>query len=132
MKTNLDKFYKNDSSLEGGGIWFDVGGGVEFLIKRFGGFNSQQVKLELAKHYKPYSKQIELGTLSTEKEREITIKVFVNACVLDWKGIEADGKALPFTKDNCIELLKGLPELAETLVAQASDSKNYREDLGNS
>ena len=132
MKTNLDKLFKNDESLEKSGIWFQISDSTGFLIKRFGGFNSQAVKLELAKHYKPFARQIETGSMDEKKEKEIMLKVFVNACVLDWKGIEIDGKEVAYSKEECVKLLVGLPELADALVSYASDSKNYREELGNS
>lgn len=132
MKSNLDSLFKNDKGLEENGIWFEIKEGVGFKIKRFGGFNSQAIKAALAKHYKPYAKMIEAGTFPVDKEREITLKVFCNACITDWKGIEIDGKVAEFSQDACLALLVSLPELADSLVKYASDSQNYREDLGNS
>jgi hypothetical protein len=132
MKTNLDSLFKNDKGLEENGIWFEIKEGVGFKIKRFGGFNSQSIKAALAKHYKPYAKMIEAGSFPPDKEREITLKVFVNACITDWKGIEIDGKAAEFSHDACLGLLMSLPELADALVKYASESQNYREELGNS
>lgn len=132
MQSNLDKFFKNDENLESGGIWMEVDEGVKFLVKRFGGFNSSQVKSALAKHYKPYARQVELGTLPLKKEREIQNRVFVESCLLDWKGIVLDGKEAPFNKEDAVKLLTQLPELSDALVTYASDAKNYKEDLGNS
>lgn len=132
MKTNLDSLFKNDKGLEENGIWFEIQEGVGFKIKRFGGFNSQSIKSALAKHYKPYAKMIESGTFPLDKEREITLKVFSNACITDWKGIEIDGKLAEFSQEACLNLLMSLPELADALVKYASDSQNYREELGNS
>ena len=131
MKSNLDKLFKNDESLEGNGIWLNLSEESGFLVRRFGGYNSQKVKAALAKHYKPYARLIDNGTLDPLKEKEITTRVFVESCVIDWKGIEIDGKEVPFSQDVAINFLLKLPELLETLVSYASDSKNYREDLGN-
>jgi hypothetical protein len=131
MKTNLDSLFKTDENLEKSGIWFELSETVGFLIKRFGGLNSPKVKMEMAKFYKPYARQIESGTMDPVKEKEIMLKVFVNACVLDWKGIEIDGAITPYSADACVKLLSGLPDLAETLISYSSDSKNYREDVGN-
>ena len=71
MKTNLDKLYKTNSSLEKDGVWFEISDDVAFLIRRFGGKNSEKVKLALAKYHKPYARQIEKGTLDPSKETEI-------------------------------------------------------------
>lgn len=132
MQSNLDKLFKNDKNSESGGIWMEVSEEIKFLVKRFGGFNSQPVKMALAKYYKPYARQVETGTLSADKEREIQNRVFVESCMLDWKGVQIDGQEVPFSKEEAVKLLNSLPELADTLVNYANDPKNYREDLGNS
>jgi hypothetical protein len=132
MKTNLDSLFKTSESIEQEGVWFEVATGVAFLIKRFGGYNSPKIKSALTKYYKPYARQIENGTMDQAKEKEIMVKVFVESCVLDWKGIEIDGKATPFSIAECVNVLTALPEMSDLLVQYASDYKNYKEDLGNS
>jgi hypothetical protein len=132
MKSNLDKFFKNSAELEENGVWFDVSDGVGFLCRRFGGYNSEKVKKSLAKHYKPYAKQIELGTFPREKQLEIMFRVFVESCVIDWKGVEIDGKQEPFSVEACVKLFCSLPDLGDTIVEHASKSDVFREDLGNS
>lgn len=132
MKSNLDKFFKNSEELESKGIWMEISEDVAFLVKRFGGFNETSVKAALAKHYKPYARQVENKTLDPKKEKEIMLTVFSKACLVDWKGVEIDGAKTPFSQEAAVPFLLALPELAEALIAHASDSKNYREDLGNS
>lgn len=132
MKTNLDVIFKTDKDIEKDGIWYEVAPGVAFLIKRFGGFNSPPIKAALAKYYKPYSRQIENGTLDQAKEKEIMTKVFSHSCILGWKGIEIDGELVEFSQEACVNLLLALPDMSEILLQYASDFKNYREDLGNS
>ncbi len=131
MKTNLD-FLKTSKTYESEGVWFELSEKTGFLVARLGGANTQKVKQATAKHFKPYARMIENGLLDAQKEREITLKVFIECCLLDWKGVEIDGEAVPFSKEAALKLLLDLPELADTLSAQAQDSKNYREDLGNS
>jgi hypothetical protein len=131
MKTNLDGLFKTDESIEKQGVWYELAPGVAFLIKRFGGYNSPTIKSALAKYYKPYAKQIENGTLDQSKEKEIMNKVFVEACIVDWKGIVINGENAQFSVDACVKLMGSLPEMADILIAHASDFKNYKEDLGN-
>jgi hypothetical protein len=132
MKTNLDTLFKTSDSMETTGIWMTVSEDVGFLVKRFGGYNTPKVKAATAKYYKPYARLIENGTIAPEKEKEIMTKIFVESSLMDWKGIEIDGKPAPFSKEVATEFLLSLPELAESLLSYASDSKNYKEDLGNS
>jgi hypothetical protein len=131
MKSNLDKLFKTSQTHEDGGVWFQVSPEVQFLVKRFGGFNAPKVKSALAKYFKPYAKQIELGTLSQDKEQEIMFKVFVESCVTDWQGIEIDGQLKPFNTEDCLKLFTQLPDMAQLIIQYASDFNNYREELGN-
>ena len=132
MKTNLDKLYKTDESIEKQGVYFNVSDTTGFQLKRFGGFNSDTVKSKLAKYHKPYAYQIQKGTMDPKKEQEINCRVFVESCMVDWKGVEIDGKEVPFSADAATELLLKLPDLADALLQHSTDSNNYREDLGNS
>ncbi len=135
MKSNLDSIFKTNKSLESEGIWLDISEEVGFKVKRFGGYNSSEVKLALSKLYKPYAKMIENNALSESKEREINVRVFVESTMTDWKGVEIDGKIADFSIENAVKLLLGLPDLFDTLVKHASDYSNYKEeykqDLGN-
>lgn len=131
MKTNLDKSFKADSTMEKEGIWFEISEDVRFRISRFGGSNSTAVKKAMAKYYKPYAKAIEKDLLSEEKQKKILAKSFVDACVVDWEGVEIDGEPTPFSKEKAVEFFCALPDLLDTLVEYASNQEHYKEDLGN-
>lgn len=131
MKTNLDKYFKTNEIFEQQGVWFDIAEGVGFKCKPFKAQNPQ-VKAAFAAHYKPYALQIEKGTLSQEIEREIQIKMFVQSCLVDWRGIEIDGESADFDKKLAVEFLSELPELFDTLWRQCQDHKNYQDDVGES
>jgi hypothetical protein len=132
VKTNLDKLFKTNEELEKSGIVVVLSETLEFNLKRFGGKNSTPVRAAYAKYHKPYARQIEMGTFDKEKEREILIKIFVDSCMLGWKGVEIDGAPAEFSRENAVKLLIALPELFETLFEQASKVDNFKEDLGNS
>ncbi len=131
MKTNLDKF-KTSSSLEESGVWFDYGE-AQFLVRRFGGYNAPKIKAAMAKHFKPYAQQIKMDILPIEKEKEIMAKIFIDSCLVDWKGVEIDGAAAAYSPEVALQLLTALPDLADSLQDYAKDLNNYsKEDLGNS
>jgi|AntRauTorcE11897_2_1112592.scaffolds.fasta_scaffold00704_9 hypothetical protein len=132
MKTNLDNIYKTDSSMEKDGIWFAITDETQFLVRRFGGANAQKVKQATAKYYKPFARQVENGTMSAEKEKEILVRSFVESCLVDWKGVEIDGEEQKFEKEKAIELFCNLPDLFESIYEYATATSSYREDLGNS
>lgn len=131
MKTNIDKFFKTDEDLEKNGQWHELTDKIGFLLRPFKSSNPR-VKAAMAAHYKPHARQVELGTLDPDKEREISIKLFIQVCLVEWKGIEIDGKPTPFAPDVAMKLFKDLPDLFDTLWKYVNDWTNYKEDLGNS
>lgn len=132
IKSNLDNIFKTDKKQESEGIWFEIQDGIKFKVKRFGGMNNPGAKAALAKYHKPYAAVIASGTLPEEKNLEISVKVFIEACMLDWEGVEIDGKKVEFSFNNAVALLVSLPELAQALIQHASDKDNYKVELGNS
>lgn len=131
MQTNLDKFYKTNQSLEKTGIWVMITDDIGFQVRRFGGANSDNIKLALAKYHKPYARQIEKGLLSAEKEVELMTKAFVEACMIDWKGVEIDGEEVAFSPEVAVKFFTQLPDLANEVFAQAQNVDNFKEEVGN-
>lgn len=134
MKTNLDSLLKTNTDLENEGVWFKIGD-CRFLVRRWGGDNEHFSKA-MAKYHKPFTRQIQLGSLTPKQNLEILAKVFASACLVKWEGIKADDKDLEFNFDNAVNLLLTLPELFDILYQEANSIRNYKEEykeeLGNS
>lgn len=131
MKTNLDQMFKTDSNLELEGVVFRINDAISFRVRAFTGSNPR-IKAAQAAHFKPYARQMELGTLDQKKTDELAMKTFIDVCLVSWEGIEFDGQPVECTKENALELFKRLPKMFETLWSHANDFNNFREDLGNS
>jgi hypothetical protein len=131
MKTNLDGLFKTDKDLEENGVIFVIDDKTNFKLRHFASTNVK-MKAAMAAHHKPYARQVELGTLDQKKSDEILVKMFIDASLISWEGIEIDGKPLECTKENALMLFTRLPALFDSLYKYASDFANYKEDLGNS
>lgn len=132
MKTNLDSLFKTDSSLEKDGVWFDVSSDISFHLRRFGGSNAQKVNQSMAKYHKPYAKLIESNRLGIEETNLVMAKVFVDSCLISWKGVkDEEGNDLPYSFDNAVKLFTALPELFNALFKYCSEMESFKEDLGN-
>jgi hypothetical protein len=131
MKTNLDSLFKTNDKFESDGIWFELKEGVGFLVRRFGGLNNTKMKAAMTKHYKPYIRQIQLGELDPRIERKILIKLFVDSSLIDWKGIEIDGKDTVYNPEIAVSFFEELPELFDALTKYSQDYSNFKEELGN-
>lgn len=136
MKTNLDKRYKTNQSDELNGVWFDVGDGAAFQLRRYGGANAHALIAANAKWKKPFARQIEMKTISPEKLTELNIKIFVETCVVGWRGIqqEVNGKMeeIQFSEENAFSLFKEIPGLMDNLFVLCMDENHYKGDLVNS
>ena len=133
MKTNLGKAYQTDAAKEMNGTWLDIDEGVRFLVSRFGGKNQSKIKKLQSTHIKPYARQIQLGTMDPEKEREVYVKVFVEACMLGWEGVLDDkDNVIEFDKKTAVALFKELPDLFDDVVSIVTEPDIFKEDLGNS
>lgn len=103
-----------------------------FKISMLGARNQVAIKAIHAKHHKPYARQIEMKTLSEEKMAEIFIKIFVEACLKDWKNVRDDqGKDIPYSEVEAIKLFTEYSELVIALNKVAMSPDFYRGDLGN-
>lgn len=133
MKTNLDSLFKTNSDMEKEGIWFDVSIGISFKLRRFGGSNANKVSQAMAKYHKPYAKLIDAKKLSEEETTEVMAKVFVESCLVEWKGVtDESGEEIKCNFENAVKLFKNLPELFNTLFQYCQGVESFREDLGNS
>lgn len=131
MKTNLDKYFKTSTALEENGVEFVVSEETSFWVRPFKQTNPR-IKAAMAKHFKPYARQVEMGTLDQDKQLEIQIGIFIDVCLVKWKGVEIDDKEVECNPENAKKFFKALPDLFDTLWKHANDYNNYKEDLGNS
>jgi hypothetical protein len=131
FQTNLDSIFATNKVEETEGVWFDFPNGVSFRCRRFGNYNQTRMKQAMAAYYKPFARQIENGLLPLEKEREIMIKVFVEVCLVEWKGIKANGEDLAYSQETAVRLFLKLPDLFDKLFQEAQSADNFRVELGN-
>lgn len=133
MKTNLGSMFATDKNLETEGKWFPLADGIEFRMKRMGGFNNVEVNKLRAKYIKPHLRQMEKGLLPADVERDIYVKVFVKSCMVDWKGLSDDkGQDVEYSEGTAIELFKDTPDLFDYVVELATDVESYKAELGKS
>lgn len=131
MKTNLDADFKTNSAYEKDGVDIVIREGLSFRVRRFNAQNPR-VKAAMAAYYKPYARQVELGTLDQSIVDDITRKLFVDVCLASWEGVEIDGKEAEFDKETALNLFRHLPDLFDTLWRAANNMDNYKEVVGNS
>lgn len=127
-KSIYDKF-ATDKKAEQEGIILDYGDGMEIRIARAGGSNIKFEKAVQSKLRK-YGLQAKHDLLEPEQNREIFREVLAETVVLGWSGItDKEGNALPFNKDNCIQLFKDLPDLFDDVLEQSRKSSLFKQSV---
>ena len=132
-KTNVSAMFAKDKNLESNGKWFEVGDGIEFLIRRVEGANAPRMKSIRAKYVKPKLRQIQSGTMTVEAETAIYVRVFVEGCLVDWKGItDEENNIVEYSDSVAIDLLNSTPDLFDLLSGFANEGESFKEELGKS
>ncbi len=123
----ISALFGTNATLETEGIWIDYGDYGKFLVARAGGQNKKFRNL-FEKKIRPYRAAINMGTLDDAVAERIMRESFAEAVVLEWDLVDADGKSVPFTVENCIELLESNPDLFTDLQQQSQMVANFIQD----
>lgn len=139
-KSSLYDLYTTNTDAEKNGVWVPIAGS-EFLMARAGGRNTK-FKEAARKKFRPFAAAINNNTLADDVAEQLTVDVFVDTILLDWKNVpeppdpvtkEFDpAKLIPFSKEAAKKLLTELPNLFDELQKQSMDLSNYQqEELGD-
>lgn len=127
MSKSIYEKFATDKNLEQDGIVLDYGDGLELRIARAGGSNVKFEKVVQVK-MKKYDRLVKNDLLDPAQMREVMREVLAETVVLGWKGVtDRQGNELPFTKDNCIQLFKDLPDLFDDVLEQSRKANLFKE-----
>jgi hypothetical protein len=121
--------FATDKEAEVQGVWLDYElGDVEvcFKVSRMGKSNKKYVKA-FDKRTRKHKHAIANGTIAEKKAEAIEMDVFIDAILLDWKGLETDEGPLQLTRENAIEVFTTYPDLYEDVKSRASEVSTFRE-----
>ena len=109
------------------GVWTRYPGtDAEFLIARAG--NSRFLSA-VDKYERPFRKQRNRGTISSEREIEIQCRAMADGILMGWKGLKTeDGDDLEYTADNAYSVLRFNSDVREFVSDYATDQANYRQE----
>jgi hypothetical protein len=119
MAFNLNSIDKNAKTQ---GTWEHFQGS-EFLIASTSNFAFQE---GFQKLQRPHQRQIDKGTLSPEISSDILCRAMADHILLDWRDVEADGKAVPYTKEAAYRALKEHDELRSFVQEVAMDITYFK------
>lgn len=126
-KSSLYSRFATDKKVEAeSGIVLDYGDAGSIRIHRAGGAN-QRFKNYTTATLKPYTRQINTGTMDEDTSRKLTAQIYAKTVIVGWEGVcGPDGETLEFTEENVIKVLLDLPELFEDIQRAAQDASLFR------
>lgn len=134
--------YETDKDLESEeGVEVDLTDTISIRILRAGGTNRKYSRT-FQRLTKPYTRQMEAGTLDDETSRRIHAEIYADSIIVGWTGMK-DGdthEPLEFNKANVMSVLLSYPDIFLLLKEKAESLDTFRrdeiemaaEDLGNS
>jgi hypothetical protein len=133
MKSILHKNFQTNKNLEKTGITLEYHDTdepdvppVKIRIARAGGANTAYDKA-IDQKTRSIRRAIAANAVSMSELNRITREAFAETVVLGWENVtDPDGKVLPFSRDNCIQLFTDLPDLFEDVRAQAQQAQLFR------
>lgn len=120
--------FKNNENLEAGqGVTLEYPG-FSITIHRAGGSNKKFANILSAK-MKPYRHQLDRGIMDDEISARILREAYAEGVVVGWNNVkDAEGKEMPFSKENVIKLFTDLPDLFADVRTQAENVSLFREE----
>lgn len=131
-RNKLRTMFETDTVVERDGIWIDYAPGVEVRIARAGGSNKHFAKT-MQRLAKPHRRAIQTESVDEEVLKELFIKAYAAAIIVDWKGFTKDlitcddadaDTPLDFNKENVEAVLRAQPNLFQD-IQKAADTISY-------
>lgn len=121
------ELFETSADLEKTGVWLDFKNYGKIKIARAGGENFRYLKA-FESALRPHRRLIEMGAFPEDEGRDLMIDVYSSTIVLDWQGIRGRDKVLiPFSKENCVAMLKKIPALFAFVQEKANNFSNFRD-----
>lgn len=107
------------------GAWNDLGGGIRVKIARW---SNQRFIRRFEELIAPHRADIDAGTLDPTVDQQVMARVMADTIVMDWEGIELDGKTVPYSPDQAYELLirEDLKDFRADIQRRAQRVERYR------
>lgn len=122
---DLRKSFATLPTLETEGVDLHLGGDAYITVARAGGANTRY-DAAVRRLYKPHRRMLDTGSPQAEEMAEkLFMQAHAEAVVLGWRGIELDGKELPFTRENVLLLFNELPEIWRIVREEAARFANF-------
>lgn len=124
---DLKKSYGTNKVLEAEGVWITIDATTKIKVARAGNqayFNTLQ---DLVKKAGFSQFQISKGKIPNEVMADIVLQAIGKAVLVDWEGVEDEGKVVKYSNDAAYKILKEYPDFADDVMAIANNVSNFQD-----
>ncbi len=121
---DIRKHFGTNQKAEEAGTWVDIGQGARIRVARN---TNTRYREKLRDILRPYRGAISANALDDKTSHALLAKAFAGTVLLDWQGIEEDGKPLAYTIEDAERLLRDAPEFYRSVESFASDVGLFRD-----
>jgi len=120
------KDWQSDTALESDGVPLDLGKGRVIILKRAGGAN-RAFTVALAEVIRRVIGERDPADVPDAEIDEDLKILYANHCVVSWRGFKGvDGKDVPFSRENFLELTRLAPDLWVRVRATANTRETFQ------
>ncbi len=122
---DIKKLFGVDKKKEVDGVWEDITEDVRVKIARMGNPNYQK---EIARLMKPHRRAVRRGTVDDSVIEKCVTQAMARTVLLDWEGIEEDGKKVLYSFDEARRLLTEYKEFRDQVSEIASELETFQDN----
>ena len=120
---DVKKLFGTDATKETEGVWESLSEDVKIKVARIGNPNYQKV---LQRLMRPHRRAVRRGTVDDSVIEQCVTKAIAETVLLDWEGLEEDGKKLIYSRAEAERLLTSFREFREQVTEIASEIEAFR------
>lgn len=120
---DVKKLFGTDEDKETNGVWEDLTEDVRIKVARIGNTRYQKV---LQRLMKPHRRAVRRGTVDDSIIEKCVIKAIAETVLLDWEGLEEDGKKIVYSQATAERLLNDFREFREQVTEIASEIESFK------
>lgn len=126
MAFNLNSL-KTDKQKEVNGVWREYFDGAKLLVARMG---NEKYRAFIAKEYKANRIAIDRGGEKADQlAQRIQTEALARHVLLDWEGVELDGKATAYTPEIGIKVFNMMPDFKTDVENIAGEVSLFSEEV---
>ena len=115
----------SDEKAEKDGVELAFGNG-RFIVVMRSGVANRNYKSVMSRIFKPHQNVTGAVSMTDAAALSLIKEVYAEAVVLDWRGfVDAEGKNIPYSKNNCVDLFTASPQIFEIVQSESAKFSNF-------